>query len=83
LSDGGETTVLDFGRVEGYAVFGEFEAFLDQGGQFADAAALFAEDFLGVCCSDDCEGMEVSILYGGGVLWLLFLGVYCAFSLPR
>ena len=55
LSDSGETTVLDFGGVEGDGVFGELEAFLDERGQFADAAPLLAEDFLGMCCADDYE----------------------------
>ena len=55
LRDGGETAVLDLGGVEGDGVFGEFEAFLDEGGQFADAAPLLAKDFLGVCCADDCS----------------------------
>ncbi len=53
LCDGRETTVLNLGSVEGDGVFWEFEAFLDQRGQFADAAALFAQDFLGMCCADD------------------------------
>ena len=55
LSDSGETTILDFGGVEGDGVFGELEAFLDERGQFADAAPLLAEDFLGVCCANDYE----------------------------
>lgn len=55
LGDGGETTVLDLGGVEGDAVFGELESLLDEGGEFADSSSLLAEDFLGVCGSDDCE----------------------------
>lgn len=53
LSDSRETTVLDLSGIEGDGVFGELEAFLDEGGQFTDAAPLLAEDFLGVCCADD------------------------------
>ena len=53
LRDCGETAVLNLGRVQGDGIFGEFEAFLDEGGQFADAAPLLAKDFLGVCCADD------------------------------
>ena len=48
-----ETPVLHFGGIERDAVFGELEALLDQGGEFADAAALLAQDFLGVGCADD------------------------------
>ena len=55
LGDSGETPVLDLGGVEGDGVLGELEAFLDEGGQFTDAAPLLAEDFLGVCCADDCR----------------------------
>ncbi len=55
LGDGGETAVLDLGGVEGDGVLGELEALLDEGGQFADAAPLLAEDFLGVCCADDWD----------------------------
>jgi len=53
LSDGGETTVLDFGGVEGDGILGELEALLDEGGQFSDAASLLAENFLCVGCADD------------------------------
>ncbi len=53
LGDGGQTAVLHLGGVEGDGVFGELEAFLDERGQFADAAPLLAEDFLGVCGADD------------------------------
>lgn len=53
LSDGGETAVLDLGGIEGDGVLGELEALLDEGGEFADAAALLAEDFLGVGGADD------------------------------
>lgn len=48
LGDGGQTAVLDLGGVEGDAVLGELEALLDQGGELADAAALLAENLLGV-----------------------------------
>lgn len=63
LGDGGETAVLDLGGVEGDGVLGELEALLDEGGQFADAAPLLAEDFLGVCRADDCT---VSVVSMGG-----------------
>ena len=53
MSDSGETAVLDLGGVERDGVFGELEAFLDEGGQFADAAPLLAEDFLGVRGAND------------------------------
>lgn len=56
LCDGGETTVLNLCSVEGDGVLGELEALLDQAGEFADAAALLAEDFLGVCGADDDVG---------------------------
>jgi hypothetical protein len=42
LRNSRETAVLDFGGVQGDGVLGEFEAFLDEGGEFADATALFA-----------------------------------------
>jgi hypothetical protein len=56
LCDGRETTVLNFGGVEGDGVFGELEALLDEGSELADAASLLAEDFLGVGCADDNVG---------------------------
>jgi len=56
LSDGGETTILNLGGVEGDGVFGELESLLDEGGEFADASSLLAENFLGVCCADDDVG---------------------------
>lgn len=55
LSDGGQTAVLDLGGIEGNGVLGELEALLDEGGELADAAALFTEDLLGVGGTDDCE----------------------------
>lgn len=60
MRDGGETTVLHLGSVEGHGVLGELEAFLDERGEFADAATLLAEDFLGVGCADDWEAISVS-----------------------
>ena len=60
MSDSGETTVLNFCGVEGDGVLRELEAFLDEGGQFADAAPLLSEDFLGVCCADDYEVVRAS-----------------------
>lgn len=56
LSDGGQTTVLDLGGVEGDAVLGELEALLDQAGELADATALLAEDLLRVGGTDDDVG---------------------------
>lgn len=56
LSDGGETAVLDLGGVQGDAVLRELEALLDERGELADAAALLAEDLLGVRRADDDVG---------------------------
>lgn len=56
LSDSGETAVLDLGGVEGDAVLGELEALLDERGELTDAAALLAENLLGVCRADDDVG---------------------------
>lgn len=56
LSDGGETTVLDLGGVEGDRVLGELEALLDEGGELADAATLLTENLLGVGGADDDVG---------------------------
>lgn len=56
LGDSGETTVLDLGGVERDRVLGELETLLDQRGELADAAALLAEDILGVGGADDDVG---------------------------
>lgn len=56
LGDSGETAVLDLGGVERDRVLGELEALLDQRGELADAAALLAEDILGVGGADDDVG---------------------------
>lgn len=56
LGDGGQTTVLDLGGVEGNAVLGELEALLNQAGELADAATLLTEDLLGVGGTDDDVG---------------------------
>ena len=56
LSDGGETTVLDLGGVEGDGVLGELESLLDERGELANAAALLTENLLGVGGSDDDVG---------------------------
>lgn len=56
LGDGGQTTVLDLGGVQGHAVLGELEALLDQAGELADATALLAENLLGVGGADDDVG---------------------------
>jgi hypothetical protein len=56
LSDGGQTTVLDLGGVQGNAVLGELEALLDERGELADAATLLTENLLGVGGADDDVG---------------------------
>jgi hypothetical protein len=56
LGDGGQTAVLDLGGVQRDAVLGELEAFLDQAGELADAAALLTQDLLGVRRADDDVG---------------------------
>lgn len=56
LGDGGQTTVLNLGGVEGDAVLGELEALLDQAGELADATALLAENLLGVGGADNDVG---------------------------
>ena len=56
LGDGGEAAVLDLGGVQRDGVLGELEALLDQRGELADAAALLAEDLLGVGGADDDVG---------------------------
>jgi len=61
LCDCRETSVLDFGGIEGDAVLGELESLLDEGGEFSDSSSLLAEDFLCVCGSDDC-GLSGSFL---------------------
>jgi len=60
LCDGGETTVLHLGGVEGHGVLRELEALLDERGEFADAATLLAEDFLSVGCADYWRARSVS-----------------------
>jgi hypothetical protein len=56
LSDGGQTTVLDLGGVEGDTVLGELESLLDERGELADAATLLTENLLGVGGADDDVG---------------------------
>jgi hypothetical protein len=56
LSDGGETTVLDLGGVEGDGVLGELESLLDERGELTDAATLLSKNLLGVCGADDDVG---------------------------
>ena len=68
LCDGRETTVLHLGGVQRDGVFGELEALLDQGGELADAAALLAEDFLGVGGADDCERVRALVRWSSFLL---------------
>lgn len=56
LGDGGQTAVLDLGGIEGDRVLGELEALLDERGELTDAAALLAENLLGVGGADDDVG---------------------------
>lgn len=56
LSDGGQTTVLDLGGVQGNRVLGELEALLDERGELADAATLLSENLLCVGGADDDIG---------------------------
>lgn len=56
LSDGGQTTVLDLGGVEGDGVLGELESLLDERGELTNAATLLSEDLLGVGGADDDVG---------------------------
>ena len=56
LGDGGQTAVLDLGGIEGDGVLGELEALLDERGELTDAAALLAENLLGVGGADDDIG---------------------------
>ena len=53
MRDGRETTVLNLCSVERHRILWELEALLDQGGEFADAAALLAKDFLSVSRAND------------------------------
>lgn len=59
LSDGVEATVLDLLGVELDRALGEAETLLDERGELADAAALLAEDLLGVGRTDDDLGAGV------------------------
>ena len=53
LGDGRETTVLDLLGVELKGVFRELETLLNERSELADAAALLAQNFLGVGGADD------------------------------
>lgn len=55
---GAQATILHLCRIERHAVLGEFEPLLDEGGEFADTAALFSKDFLGMRGANDdvCDG---------------------------
>lgn len=53
LGDSRKTTVLNLFSVEFEGIFGEFESFLDEGGEFANASALLTEDLLGEGGPDD------------------------------
>jgi hypothetical protein len=56
LGDGRETAVLDLGGIERDRVLRELEPLLDEAGELANAAALLAQNLLGVCCADDDVG---------------------------
>ena len=56
LGNGGETTALHLGGIEGDGVFGKLETFLDEGSEFTDSSSLLAENFLCVGCADDDIG---------------------------
>ena len=56
LSNGRKTTVLDLLGVELKGVIRELEALLNERGEFADAATLLAQNFLGVGGTDDNLG---------------------------
>ena len=60
MRNGGKTTVLDLGGVQGNGILGELEALLDEGGELANAATLLTEDLLGVGGANDDIG------HGGG-----------------
>ena len=59
LGDSGETTAKNLLRIELKRVLGEFESFLNQGGEFADTATLFAEDLLSVGGTNDNLNEEI------------------------
>jgi len=48
LSDSRKSTMLNFFGVKFEGVFREFESLLDEGGKFANAAALLTQDILGM-----------------------------------
>jgi hypothetical protein len=56
LCDGGETSVLHLGGVQGNGVLWKLESLLDEGGELADSSPLLAENFLGMGCADDDVG---------------------------
>jgi hypothetical protein len=56
LGDGGETTVLNLGGVEGDGVLGELEALLNERGELTDAATLLSENLLCVGGANDDVG---------------------------
>ena len=56
LCNSRETPVLDLGGIQRYAVLGELETLLDEGGELANATALLSEDFLSVCGANDDIG---------------------------
>lgn len=56
LSDGGQTTVLDLGGVQGDGVLGELEALLDERGELTDAATLLSKNLLCVGGANDDVG---------------------------
>ena len=56
MGHGRKTTVLHFRGIKRHRVIGKLESLLDQRGEFTDASALLAENFLGVCGADDDIG---------------------------
>ena len=57
MSDSAKTTSGDLFGVKIHRVLGEVETLLNDGGQFADATAFFAQNVLGAGCHDDDFGL--------------------------
>jgi hypothetical protein len=60
LSNGGETTVVDFFSVQLDSVLGEVESLLNNRGQFSDATSLFTQNGLSASGTDDDFGTDGS-----------------------